>query len=201
MIVFGGQNGGGSGGVYTDTWVLTNANGLGGAPAWVQLSPSGGPPPDGYFASHVYDESNNRMMVYGGSDGTSGVNPVWVLSAANGLGGTPAWTNLIANGTSGSPVPTYNSPAVFDPATNEMLLFNDYNGTSSGDRTTWVLSGSNGLSATSWRELLAVSSAVPGTPPQNGAGFDPTNRRMITFTNSLNAASTNEVWELSPGCN
>ena len=51
MIVFGGFNGNGSvGGCYAgmclnDVWVLTHADGLGGPSAWIQLSPTGAPPP------------------------------------------------------------------------------------------------------------------------------------------------------------
>ena len=41
------------------------------------------------------DVANNRMTVFGGAAQGSGIatNAVWVLSNANGLGGTPAWTN------------------------------------------------------------------------------------------------------------
>ena len=44
MIVFGGNNCFTAGSYYNDVWVLTNANGLGGAPVWTQLTPAGGPP-------------------------------------------------------------------------------------------------------------------------------------------------------------
>ena len=43
MIVFGGATCDPCGG-RNDVWVLTNANGLGGAPAWLELFPSGEPP-------------------------------------------------------------------------------------------------------------------------------------------------------------
>ena len=115
MIVFGGQNGGGAGGAtYPEVWVLTNANGLGGTPSWTQLSPTGGPPPGQYGPTAVYDAVNNRMTVFGGAAQASGIltNAVWVLSHANGLGGTPAWTNIVANGAAGAPPARQNRDSV-----------------------------------------------------------------------------------------
>ncbi len=66
-----------------DVWVLSNANGLGGTPVWTQLSPN----PDpliGYpmpRSSHtaVYDNTNNRMTIFGGSNGSTTLNDSWVF--------------------------------------------------------------------------------------------------------------------------
>src|ERR1039457_3882780 len=40
---------------YNDVWVLSNANGLTGTPAWTQLTPTGASPSARYGASAVYD--------------------------------------------------------------------------------------------------------------------------------------------------
>ena len=51
MIAFGGATQDfGNFGVYNDAWVLTHADGTGGTPAWVQLTPSGAPPAARYGA-------------------------------------------------------------------------------------------------------------------------------------------------------
>ena len=75
-------------------WVLTNANGLGGTPAWSQLSPTGTRPASNVGATAVYDVAGNRLMVYGGcyANCSPAQSDVFVLTNANGLGGTPVWS-------------------------------------------------------------------------------------------------------------
>jgi len=91
MIVFGGGLGGSN---SNEVWVLENANGTGGTPTWTQLSPSGTPPAGREEHSAVYDPSHNLMTVFGGNNSTSVLRDTWVLSNANGLGGTPTWKQL-----------------------------------------------------------------------------------------------------------
>ena len=114
MIVFGGYNGSG----VNDTWVLSNANGSGGTPAWTQLAPSGTAPPARYFHTAVYAAAGNRMIVFGGRNVVR-LNDTWVLSNANGSGGTPAWTQLAPSGI----VPSAHSypTAVYDAASGRMV--------------------------------------------------------------------------------
>ena len=86
-----------------DVWVLSNADGQGGQPAWTQLSPTGVPPAPRFNSTAVYDSGTNRMVMFGGSldrdlSCFSSTNDVWLLSDANGLG-TPAWTQLSPSGT------------------------------------------------------------------------------------------------------
>src|SRR6185437_14246353 len=108
MIVWAGQNGGGNcspAETYSDVWVLSHANGIGGTPNWTHLLPTGGPPAGRYFSTAVYDSSNNILIVFGGVAATENcqqpTNAVWALSHANGTGGTPVWTNLVAQNADG----------------------------------------------------------------------------------------------------
>src|SRR5262249_36144006 len=88
--------------IATDLWVLTNANGLGGTPAWLKLAPTGGPPGPRVNQVLAYDPGTNSMIVFGGQNGCCAnqvtYGDVWVLSNANGLGGTPTWTQLSPTG-------------------------------------------------------------------------------------------------------
>jgi hypothetical protein len=94
MIIFGGTNTLGSSGQMNDVWVLANADGIGGAPTWTQLNPTGTVPSARLDASAAYDSATNRMILFGGdlyqgfSFGTT--NDLWVLTNANGLAGAPA---------------------------------------------------------------------------------------------------------------
>ena len=50
------------GGAGNQVWVLTNANGLGGTPEWIQLLPAGSPPFSNGLESVVYDSLTNRLI-------------------------------------------------------------------------------------------------------------------------------------------
>src|SRR5437016_3431329 len=101
MIVFGGQAGlSATSTYYNDVWVLVNADGLGGAPAWSQLAPFGLAPNPRFGSGAAYDPGSNRLIVFGGAyvdyPAVTGVctsyvnggtaNDVWVLTNANGSG-------------------------------------------------------------------------------------------------------------------
>ncbi|MBI2591701.1 MAG: S8 family serine peptidase [Candidatus Brennerbacteria bacterium] len=90
LIFFGGVSGTPSCcASFNDVWILTNANGIGGIPQWIQLFPFGSPPKGRSFHSAVYDQTNNRMIIFGGGQFNGNLftprfNDVWVLTNANG---------------------------------------------------------------------------------------------------------------------
>ena len=139
MIVFGG--GPLSAPMLNETWILTNANGLGGVPNWAQLAPTGTLPPARNAFASVYDPSTNRMTIFGGSTSVSQLNDVWVLSGANGVSGTPMWTQLAPTGTAPSPMNSFS--AVYDPGTNRMTIFGGNDGVTAFNNV-WVLTRANG---------------------------------------------------------
>src|SRR5439155_19209480 len=97
MIVFGGFL---NGSFFNDVWVLTNANGTGGNPEWIQLAPLGGPPAERFTHTAVYDPATNRMTIFGGGNSINGFNDVWVLTNANGTEQQlPSWIQLFPTGT------------------------------------------------------------------------------------------------------
>src|SRR5262249_46493326 len=101
LIVFGGRLT--SADSLNDVWVLTNANGLGGASEWIRLEPEGVPPEPRGGHSMTYDANSGRWIVTEGNSGSlifTFYRDVWVLDHANGLGGPPVWQRL----------PTHNSP-------------------------------------------------------------------------------------------
>ena len=185
LIVFAGQDGSGNGcSTFSDTWVLSNANGLGGTPAWTQLSPTGGPPLGQYGAAAVYDSANNRMVISGGSATVGGVcsfsTATWVLTNANGLGGTPAWTNTVSEGTANAPPPRTFFSAVYDSAVNQMIIFGGNNGQRVTFGDSWALSNANGVGGVStWTQL--TTSGGPPTRTGHVAGFDPVAHVMMVF--------------------
>lgn len=120
LILFSGLNQNGT--ALNDVWVLTNANGTAGTPAWNQLSPVGGPPTARGFSSATYDPVSNRMTIFGGGNSSSELGDAWVLTNANGSGGTPAWTQ-IAQSSVDYPAPRDAHTAVYDGSRNVMIVF------------------------------------------------------------------------------
>jgi hypothetical protein len=76
------------GGGTNEVWSLSNANGVGGTPQFTLLAPSGTPPPPrGGVVSNptsVFDVTNKRMNIFGGSTPTGLANDTWVLSSSLG---------------------------------------------------------------------------------------------------------------------
>ena len=172
MMIFGGNDC--FSGFYNDVWVLSNANGLGGTPAWTQLALAGAAPSARSNASAVYDPTSNRMIVFGGSSTAE----VWILLNANGLGGAPAWTQLTP---SPGPAGRYAQSAVYDTANNRMTIFGG--GANSGLlNDVWVLSNANGLGGTPVWTQLAPAGAIPPAPrAAHTAVYDPASNVMTIF--------------------
>jgi Galactose oxidase, central domain len=202
MIVWAGQDGGGSFcGTYSDVWVLSNANGLGGTPSWTRLLTSGGHPPGQYFSSAVYDPVNNVLTVFGGfghHGSNCGVrsNAVWALSNANGTGGTPVWTNLVPQGAPGSPANRDHAFAVYEADTNTMTIFGGSTN-NGGLNDAWVLSHANGIGGASTWTRLATPPPLPVSAGRwNNGGFDGVNNRMIMFGGNLPEGPLWGTWVL-----
>lgn len=206
MIVFGGEtcapNDCTAVGNLHDVWVLTNANGQGGAAVWTQLSPSGTPPAPRCEHTAVYDSQNNRMIIFGG-EGATLFSDVWVLTNANGLGGTPAWIQLAPNGTMTGGVAA--ASAVYDQVNNVMSVFGGaIVANTAYTNSVWTLSNANGLGGTpQWTNIVA--NGASGSPAQragHSAVYDSTGNRMILFggvayTGPRSFEGYNDVWVLA----
>ena len=127
VILFGGYDGS----FRNDVWALS----LSGTPAWSAITPAGTPPPGRWAPAAAYDPVRDRMIVFGGYDGTASRNDVWALS----LGATPTWTQL----SPGGPLPAAraNVEGVYDPAGNRLIVFGGFNtSTQQFFNDTWTLS-------------------------------------------------------------
>jgi hypothetical protein len=189
MITFGGDTGF-FGSDHNDTNILAPANGA--SPTWTTLTTSGGPPPIRDSASAVYDVTHNRMILFGGQNIVSccpqnlgNYNDVWVLSHANGHGGTPTWTNLQPTGD--APSPRAFSAVVYDDAANSMFVFGGYSFSNDTQQYTvlgdvWKLTNANGLgnNPPEWKQI-GQRGTPPGANAIQGAVLDEVNRRLISF--------------------
>jgi hypothetical protein len=196
LMIYGGDNCNNV--PFSDYWVLSNANGVSGTPTWTQLSPSGGPGARRSFGV-VYDPASNELILFGGyNDAGAYFNDAWVLSHANGTGGTPAWTQLSPAGT--PPVARAHLTATYDPATNTMTIFAGVAAnTVYGD--TWILTHANGLGGTpTWMQIASGSNIFPTPRYAHKAVYDQSRNVMTVFGGALTPPtilSTNDVFFLS----
>lgn len=192
MIIFGGSDCFST--YYNDVWTLSNANGLGGTPAWTELSPAGSAPAPRDFASAVYDPNSNTMAFFGGNEGATNFNDVWTLSNANGQGGTPTWTQLNPSGT--APSARLYQSAVYDPNSNMMTIFGGSDDTGPTNDV-WQLSNANGKGGTPvWTEILPSGTLISPRAAQS-AVLDSTSGSMVVFGGSSQTSELNDTWLLS----
>ncbi len=172
IIIFGGFNCAST--YYNDVWILSNANDQGGQPSWSQLAPTGTPPTAREASSAVYDSTTNTLVVFGGDAGGEPFGDIWLLSHANGSGGTPAWTQL--NASNSGPTPRSGHTATYDGANNLMTIYGGYDGTNViGD--VWVLSGANGQAGpASWSQQTAGQ-----VRRFHSSEYDPASNQMMTY--------------------
>jgi hypothetical protein len=208
MIVVGGlSNNGASLVLLNDVWVLTNANGVGPPPRWLQLAPLPGaaPSPRHAFAA-AYDQKNNRLSIFGGCvdavfdcDNLLASTDLWVLSNANGTGWTvPSWQ--VFHFQLSPPARALYAVSGYDPATNQLYVMGGRIGSGPANTFgmfspfTWVLRHANGLGGTPyWTMLTPGASPAPrgqSVPPNL---FDPKVGRLIVF----GGPSLNDTWTLS----
>ena len=174
MIIFGGASCDPCT-FFNDVWALTNANGSGGTPEWIQLLPTGGPPAPRIEHSLVYDESTDRMILFGGG-ANDVLNDTWILENASGIDRTngssiiPQWIQSSPGGVL-PPARCFHA-AAFDSTNNRMLIFGGNGGYAppfpAPFNDVWLLTNANGTAAQSptWSEF-----SPGGTAPSARAVF------------------------------
>jgi hypothetical protein len=133
---------------------------------WEQLSPAGAPPPPRSTHSAIYDPAGDRMIVYGGDNGTAGMSDVWALT----LSGVPTWSQIPATG----PGTRYEHLAVHDPVRDRMLVFG---GIEPADFDVWALSLTG---PPAWTRFTPLGSPHP-VRVSGAAVYDPILDRMVVF--------------------
>jgi hypothetical protein len=124
---------------FNETWLIT---GVTSKPAWQRLDVSGTPPPARALHTSVYDDRANTLIIFGGNasepDSTQGkLKDAWVLSNANGNSGAPAWKEVVA---AGGPAARDGHSAVYDPASQRMVVFGGAIASRNLWNDLWVLS-------------------------------------------------------------
>lgn len=179
LVIFGGRDAANA--PLGDVWSLALDEEI---PCWTQMTPGGAPPSARYNHSAEYDHVRDRIVVFGGYDGSAPMmNDLWALS----LDGAPEWSPLSFPG--GPPDPRSGHGAIYDPVRDRMIfvwghdltrLWNDTWELPLGDMPQW-------------------SVIPPGAIPFAGitrALYDPVRDRVVVVV-SPSDLSPVDVWALS----
>src|SRR3569832_887998 len=161
MTVFGGAFNADGTSLTNELLRLTNADAAFGS-VWYQFSGGTSPTPRWGHAA-VYDSTNDRMIVFGGSTQTNGAlaNDVWVLDQATTP--SPFWRPITSTG---APSARCCMAAVWDPTGHRMIVFGGFGGFDQagpiafGDLWTLTFNDASPSPAT-WQQLNPLG----GTPP------------------------------------
>ena len=177
-------------GWYNDVWVLVDANGVGN-PQWQQLQPTGTPPAPRYYAGTAYDPTSNRLILVGGAGQSGYLGDVWVLTNANGLGGTPAWISYPAVGPEGRS----GQHLAYDPATKRaVMVAGSVASAPALTRTVWVLENADGTTgAPTWRQLTNNGADFGGNSVA-GLGYSSSSGTVVLALGAIGTGYRNDVW-------
>ncbi|MDP6453529.1 MAG: kelch repeat-containing protein, partial [SAR202 cluster bacterium] len=152
---------------------------------WDSIIPFGPTPSSRTRGAIVWDDSNNRMLMYGGAP-CSGAGTckkdLWAYTPSDS-----AWTQLAS-----APVGRAGAASAWDAKRNRMMVF----GGGDGDGTANTLMAYES-DADSWTTL--TSGPTPrGSYEPNGAVWDTANDRMLLFAGGGVEKLLNELWAYDP---
>src|SRR5262245_4923187 len=164
------------------TWALA----LGSRPAWYNITPAGSSPGPRRGHTMIYDPLRDRMVVFGGGDGSAGnftsPSETWALSLAE----PPLWCQVPVEGV--LPTGRYWHTAIYDPVRDRMIVFGGILVGGQNLNEVWALS----LTGTATWTLLLPAGPAPAARAHHTAIYDPVRDRMVVF-----GGYSTEVWALS----
>src|SRR5262245_60020324 len=132
----------------------------------------------------IYDPVRDRMVLFGGFNGTTFVNEVWELT----LSGSTTWVRVGVAGD--APSPRELSVAIYDSGNDRLLVFGGWNGVGQLDDL-WELSLSG---APTWTRLTPPGAQPSPSGPITGIVDSARNRLLIFWdTGSTNSG----IWALN----
>lgn len=182
LVLFGGADQNGY--FRNDTWALD----LSLAPAWSPVATQGGPPPARYWHAAAWDDTHDRLVVFGGYYGDTS-HPLGDLWSLTFDGGTPTWEAISPTGA--RPIDRMLSQLLYDPVRDRFLLFFGFDGAQ-------VLSDVWELRLTpapAWRQL-APSGSPPGARAAEMCAYDPVRDRVLLFGGSSTTSRFGDLWSL-----
>lgn len=161
MTVFGGAFNASGTSLTNELWSLTNADAASGS-VWNQLGTS---PSRRWGHAAVYDSTDDRMIVFGGSTETNGAlaDDVWVLDQATTP--SPLWRRITV---AAGPSARCCMAAAYDAPGHRMIVFGGFGGFDQsgpivfGDL--WTLTSNDAaFTRATWQKLIPLGGAPPSS--------------------------------------
>jgi hypothetical protein len=178
MLIFGGSTSAAYYGTHNDTWELDLRPDT---PSWRQLNPNGTLPVARRTLTAVFDPRRDRMVIFGGWDGTPSatafLNDTWALSLSTADG---AWTQLLPDG----PAPHVRCAiaAAYDPRGDRMVLFGGWGGVNLLGDTQFL----------SWDDAGTGASVTPSAEASDGVA-------QLHWTTQNTTSPIGAVYRREPG--
>ncbi|HEU0208748.1 MAG TPA: kelch repeat-containing protein [Candidatus Udaeobacter sp.] len=162
-------------------------------------------------STSVYDPISNTMILFAGASadvslGNPRLNDVWVLTNANGLGGTSDWSKLDPTG---APPVRERHSAVYDAVNNRMIIYGGCGGIPQNGcfpiaDDVWVLDHANGVGGTpTWTQLFPTGARL-GARQGHQAVYDSNTNSMIVWAGqngggqACSPGTYSDVWVPQP---
>lgn len=178
LIVFGGEV---AGVKRNDVWRATLASSNLTTARWEMLADLQGPPTGRVDASVHYDPLDNRMILFGGDDGSLR-NDTWFLDLD-----ALDWSEIVPVGD--LPPARADQASVYVPGSRTLYVFGGYTGTFPVDLWSLDLSG-----APIWEEVFPTGN--PGGRAGHSLVYDSFRNRVLLFGGFGSGGFRNDVWEL-----
>ncbi|MCC7509250.1 MAG: choice-of-anchor D domain-containing protein [Planctomycetes bacterium] len=155
---------------------------------WAQHVTPGGQATGVYSHTMIFDELNDRIVVFGGRRDGAKLNSVWVYERSGGQ--TAGWRILSPAGA--LPPERQYSNAIYDATNQRMVIFGGA-GTSATLDDTWSLSLVRGAEA--WTQLSLASPFTPAARRSAAFVHDAARNRAILF-GGVGAVQYNDTWAI-----
>jgi len=190
FIIFGGLTGNDvtNNVFYNDVWELkADANGV---YTIKKLSPTGTKPSARWLHAAVYDQTNDRMVIFGGDDGSNFLNDVKALSFSGGENG--AWSSITPTGT--APSARRQCAYAYDSNSNYMLITHGATGVNSFVGNTFLLDLTSGSEA--WNSI-SPSGTAPDARRGMTAVYRSTDDKFYLFGGYDGTSHKNDLYSLT----
>ena len=179
---------GAGGSTASHVWVLDNASGSSGPPAWTTYETENGP--ELTSARGAYIATSDQLIVIGRCAGTCpGGIQTWILENASDSG--PTWRQVTA---SGAPPERTRFALAHSAAADRIFMFGGVDASGARLADLWRLDDATG--AASWTRLDPAGDR-PGARDAASLAIDERRARLLLFGGGIeDTTATNELWAL-----
>jgi N-acetylneuraminic acid mutarotase len=148
--------------------------------SWTNMTPTiTGSPSARYIHAMAYDSQNNKVVLFGGFDGTND-GETWVYNYTDN-----SWTNMAP---ATSPSARYGHAMAYDSQNNKVVLFGGYDA-GGYDGETWVYNYTDNT----WTNMTPTITGSPSARRYHAMAYDSENKVTVLF-GGYDGAYDDETW-------